>query len=265
MASRIVERGTWIFILVFSVCYMVVTHAAKPLWSIIADAAYPPVVSLSATNSVFIQYTITNQSLKTHKLAMRPIVGISQITTAGTCASSFVLRAQQSCILRLFVNGTILSHSIYGGPIVCQEGSALQCYQPSEAQLLNITLIPIARYLITPSADAHGMITPDSPQSVVAGSTLNFTAVPNAGYQVDQWLVDNGVAQRGGSTYVLNNINKNHTVEVSFTRQGTLYAGMLDGTVHYSSDNGSTWSTTTPPSPTSVVNGAPVLRPIALR
>ena len=36
-----------------------------------------------------------------------------------------------------------------------------------------------ASYIITPSADSHGGISPSSPQTVSVGSTLSFVAVPD--------------------------------------------------------------------------------------
>ena len=71
---------------------------------------------------------------------MRGITGISQNTTPGNCANPFTLGYQQSCTLTLTVDSSSLQGSVVGGPVVCQQGNALQCYQPSAADLLNITL-----------------------------------------------------------------------------------------------------------------------------
>jgi len=71
-------------------------------------------------------------------------------------------------------------------------------------------------FTVTPSADANGAITPNAPQSVNYGANLTFTASPNPGYQVDSWLLDDNVAQRGGTQYSLGNIAASHTVRVTF-------------------------------------------------
>lgn len=229
-------------------------YATNPLWTVTPSPYYSPTFSISPGGSANIKYTITNQSRKSHTLVMKAIKGITQITSGGACPAVFTLAYQQSCTLDLLVNGSQLAGNIRGGPVVCQQGSMLECYQPALANALNITLIPIARYLITPTAAVNGTITPNKPQTVLAGSDLTFTATPAAGYQVDQWLVDNGLAQKGGTTFTLPHIEASHTVEATFTRAGTLYAGAANGSVYFSMDNGLTWNPTTIPSSGFAVN-----------
>ena len=55
---------------------------------------------------------------------------------------------QQSCILSLAINGSALTGDIPGGPIVCQQGNANQCYQPSAANSLRITKGSAADYTV---------------------------------------------------------------------------------------------------------------------
>ena len=71
-------------------------------------------------------------------------------------------------------------------------------------------------YTITPSAGANGTIAPATPQTVVYGGSVTFTAVANNGYQVDSWYLDTVVAQASGTTYILNNVSANHAVKVTF-------------------------------------------------
>jgi len=76
---------------------------------------------------------------------------------------------------------------------------------------------------VTPIAGSNGTISPNLPQCFgnggCGGSTETFTATPNAGYTVYQWLVDNQVEQAGGLTYTLSNILASHTVQVTFKQQ----------------------------------------------
>lgn len=234
--------------------FISLSHAGAPVWTFTADAYYVPTVSITSVGTATIKYVVTNQSSKTHTLVMQPIAGITQITTAGNCPNPFTLAYRQSCTLNLSVNGAALTNDVKSGPVVCQQGSTLQCYQPNAASVLNITRIPIAQYVITPSANANGTIAPSTPQTVLAGSNLTFTATPNANYNVDQWIVDNGIAQKGGSTFTLTNIIANHTVEVTFAIKGSIYSGTLSGLLYFSTDNGLTWSTTSTPSSGFAVN-----------
>lgn len=118
---------------------MPVTHAGTPLWTF--KALTPTTVLVPVNSSATIQYSVTNQSKKTHTLVMTPIIGISQITTAGNCPNPFTLSYQQSCTLTLSITGSKLQGKVIGGPEVCQNGSPLQCYQPC-GNSLNITPIP---------------------------------------------------------------------------------------------------------------------------
>lgn len=81
------------------------------------------------------------------------------------------------------------------------------------------------QYTITPSAGPNGLINPDEPVVVNSGGSQEFTAIPNNGYQVNIWFQDEFVAQYGGTTYTLSNIQSNHIVHVTFkTAQYTITA-----------------------------------------
>lgn len=73
---------------------------------------------------------------------MNPIQGVSQNTIgSGVCASAFALASGQSCLLNLHLDGSLInSFGIQGGPMVCVQGSALECYQPNAADSLDITI-----------------------------------------------------------------------------------------------------------------------------
>ena len=72
---------------------------------------------------------------------MTPITGITQTTTGvGVCGNPFTLPTKgSSCTLSLQVSGSQLTGPITDGPIICEQGSALQCYRPSYADNLNIS------------------------------------------------------------------------------------------------------------------------------
>ena len=69
---------------------------------------------------------------------------------------------------------------------------------------------------VTSSAGSHGTVDPDGETWVVSGSDLLFTATPEAGYEVDQWFVDDNAVQIGGTEYTLSAITEDHTVSVTF-------------------------------------------------
>ena len=72
-------------------------------------------------------------------------------------------------------------------------------------------------YTISASAGSGGSISPNGTFTKNAGDNQAFTASPSANYVVNQWLVDSGVVQTGGTSYTLYNIQAGHTVQVTFT------------------------------------------------
>lgn len=73
---------------------------------------------------------------------MTPQTGITQTTTGvGICNNPFTLPSKgSSCTLSLQVQGSQLTHSITDGPLVCERGSASQCYRPGPSNVLNINV-----------------------------------------------------------------------------------------------------------------------------
>ena len=116
-------------------------YASVPLWT------FEPLTSTTLTvpenGAAIVQYRITNQSSKPHALIMKPIQGITQITTGlGVCGARFELRSKNSCILSLQINGNQLVRPITDGPVVCNQGNINQCYRPEAANILRIIQNP---------------------------------------------------------------------------------------------------------------------------
>ncbi len=111
-------------------------EAGSPLWTFTPLTA--TTLSIPSNGTATIQYQITNQSRSTHTLTMNPITGVTQNIGGGYCGNPFTLAYQQSCVLNLTVNGSAIPSHLAGGPVVCQQGSGLQCYQPSASDVLNL-------------------------------------------------------------------------------------------------------------------------------
>jgi len=71
------------------------------------------------------------------------------------------------------------------------------------------------KYTVTPSAGAHGGISPPAPQSVAAGENLLFTITADPGYHVADVLVD-GASVGARSSYQFTNVQAGHTISASF-------------------------------------------------
>ncbi|WP_454784196.1 hypothetical protein [Legionella sp. WA2024007413] len=142
---------------VFAETHVSTTQASNPLWTFVPNAKFPPKVTVSPTGTATIKYTLTNQSKKPKILIMSPINGIKQVTTGtGNCSNPFSLGSKQSCTLTLEVIGSELVGNISGGPVVCNQGNRLQCYQPSSTNSLNITQGKATRFYVNGHNSTNG-------------------------------------------------------------------------------------------------------------
>ncbi|MFV0821798.1 hypothetical protein [Legionella micdadei] len=132
-------------------------EAGIPLWKFTPDPNFPPRLSLSSAGTAIVKYIVTNQSQKTHTLVMQPMNGISQIPLGtGSCIDPFTLGYQQSCTLVLQVDGSELVDNVFAGPVVCSQGSTLQCYQPGSADSLFITREEAIKLYVNGSLPTNG-------------------------------------------------------------------------------------------------------------
>jgi len=147
---------------------MTVAYAGNPLWTFTPDAGFPPKVSVSSTGTATVKYTVSNQSTKKHTLVIQPQQGVSQ---SGPCQ----LNPKGTCTLTLTITGSKLpAHGFSGGPVLCQANpdgtpNPNQCYQPSQANSLNITVNSVANLVSI-------AVTPANP-SIAKGTTQQFTAI----------------------------------------------------------------------------------------
>jgi len=81
---------------------------------------------------------------------------------------------------------------------------------------VKVTFKALPTYTLTPSVGSNGVITPNTPQTVLCGANFTFIAAANAGYTVDSWYLDNARTQNGGTQYPLANVTANHTLLVIF-------------------------------------------------
>ena len=128
-------------IMTFLLSITALSYSGTPLWTLTPLTATTLLVASNNTETV--QYTVTNTSRRVHTLSMQSIIGIAQTTTgSGVCGNPFILPPNASCTLSLQVNGSQISASINDGPIICEQGSTLQCYRPAPSNILHITQTP---------------------------------------------------------------------------------------------------------------------------
>lgn len=126
--------------------------APQPKFTVVPAVANSNVIRMFNSATVTVIYRVTNQTKLARTFTMSPITGVSHVNGGpGSCAKPFILAAGQSCLLHLEIKGSeIPLNGHFGGPKICRmnaDGSAdpFLCSQPSQANSLNITIIPDSR------------------------------------------------------------------------------------------------------------------------
>lgn len=167
--------------------FMVISpaYAAFPLWTFAPNIDYPPQISINPSHSAtiaYVVYTVQNQSSKAKSLVMKPIPGIEQ---SFPCHLAPIGQPGSRCSLVLAITGNALPiGGVHSGPFLCQSNSngtpnPNQCYQPSSADRLNITLAkPSAG--VTVSVDPFILLMADnSTGTVIVTNNANSSAPAN--------------------------------------------------------------------------------------
>lgn len=191
--------------------------------AIVATSPFPSSVPVSSVASA--TYTVVNISSKI-KLTIKDCSrfpkgsGLSLVYT--TCGNP--MGPGESCDIRLKLQAPKIPQRISAKLKVWAKPTLDFLAYP-----LMITVIPIPKYTITPSASDGGTISPNTPQIVESGDKLTFTAIPSPTYKIKQWRVDGVVVQDGGASYTLENITSNHTVNVTFVHSSQVAIGFSSG------------------------------------
>ena len=83
---------------------------------------------------------------------------------------------------------------------------------------ISATFVAVPTYTITSSAGANGSISPTPSATVQEGQNQTFTITPDAGYVIDDVLVDGG-SVGAVSSYTFTNVTANGTISASFAEE----------------------------------------------
>ncbi|MHC4230777.1 MAG: InlB B-repeat-containing protein, partial [Planctomycetota bacterium] len=109
-------------------------------------------------------------------------------------------------------------HWSVDGEVVQWEGSGFTLSDIQDDHSVTV-LFGQVDYAITATAGPGGSVSPKN-VGVTSGGNYTFTATPDAGYEVDTWFMDSGVAQTGGATYeVRGPIYEDHAIHVTFKKK----------------------------------------------
>lgn len=69
-----------------------------------------------------------------------------------------------------------------------------------------------------------GTVSPTGTVEIIDGASQTFTATPTTGNYIKYWKLDGVIVQYGGTSYILQAVTADHTVEVTFATPRTIKA-----------------------------------------
>ena len=112
------------------------------------------------------------------------------------------------------------------GHAVAFEGTSYRLFEVAEDTTLRVTFkedagaTPAVTHVITAVAGLHGSIAPSGACKVVQGDSQLFQFKPHRGFEVDAVLVDGVRVQDPGTSYLFENVEGDHRIEVTFRVEG---------------------------------------------
>jgi len=150
-------------------------------------------------------------------------------TVTGLTAGGLVLQDNGGDNLAIAANATAFAFAVpvaygsaYAATVLTQPAgqicsvSAGAGVATADVTAVKVICSVIVRYTVTPISGANGSIAPNAVSLVNSGASQSYTATPDSGYAVNQWLLDGSLVQTGGAVYTLVNITANHTIEATF-------------------------------------------------
>ena len=165
-------------------CLITAAQAGEPVWSFTPNPSFPPTASVSPTGTASVMYTVSNNSSKAHNLVLKPQTGVSQ---NGPCVLGPKGSGSASCTLSLTISGSAVPASgLFGGPVLCQANldgtpGSNQCYQPSKANSLAITIAQGAPILSASTANLALSVTGLTLNGLPSGQARVITITRSCG------------------------------------------------------------------------------------
>ena len=122
--------------------------------------------------------------------------------------------------------GYTIAQVLIDGAAVMPPPSSYTFNDVYQAHTIAVTFTPVADYTIKATAGTGGMISPSGAVSVKTGTNQNFIITPQAGYNIQQVLVDGSPLAIKNTVspmrYVFSKVEAAHSISASFTKAGTI-------------------------------------------
>ncbi|MCL2511885.1 MAG: T9SS type A sorting domain-containing protein, partial [Bacteroidales bacterium] len=165
--------------------------------------------NVTATHTISVTFKIKAYTITAIAGANGSITPSGDVTVNCDANQTFSFSPANSCyeIDQVLVNGVNNPVAVVSGTYTFENVTA--------THTISVTF-KIKTYIITATAGANGSITPSGDVTVDCGGSVTFTATPNSCKEVNQWIVNGTPVQTGGTTCIIENVQVNTTVEVTF-------------------------------------------------
>lgn len=236
----------------------VISDASTYLWDLLTyPGFFPPETTNNLSINVIGQYNNVDtlaQGYAPIAPALKPSVRVAY--SSKTPGIPMIFGAIYDLAQRFF----FWADNIGITPLILQSSTATEyAFDVTVESTVPTIPPPIVTRTITASAGAGGAISPNGAVSVNNGQNQTFTITPNAGYQINDVLVD-GVSAGAVASYSFTNVTADHTIAASFKRlegvweevsppaaikkiagEGNLVCALSAGTLFFSPNNGNIW------------------------
>jgi len=179
--------------------------------------------------------TLSNLSLSTGTLSPAFLSGVCAYSAmvSNSVTGLTVTPTANDTTATVTVNGTAVANGAVSNPInlsigentvtvevTAQDGTTTQTYTVTvtRAQAVSSGGSSTVYYTITASASAGGIISPSGSASAKYGSNKTYTITADAGYEIENVLVD-GLSVGKVLSYTFDNVKKTHSIAASFKKK----------------------------------------------
>jgi uncharacterized repeat protein (TIGR02543 family) len=216
-----------------------VTYGSSQMFSIVPDVGYhtDSVLVNGANKGVLSDYTFVNVQGDSMIAAYFSINTYTITATAGANGSispaGSVMVPHFSTPQFVFTpNSGYHVDSVIVDGVYVPDSTAHYTFASIAASHMIHVVFAINQYTISPSAGLNGQVSPNTPQNVAHGASMQFVFIPNTGYHVDSVLVDGVNYPDSTSHYTFQNVSGNHTIHVTFAiNTYTLVVNAVNGSV----------------------------------
>jgi len=192
------------------VSFTITPNPGYHLVNVTIDGHSVGAVTLYAFTNITTDHTI-NAVFAVNTYTITPTAGAGGSITPGT-AVTLNYSSSQTFTIAPLPGYHVVDVAVDGRSI---GAVSLYAFQQITANHTITASFAINTYILTPTTNAGGTVTPPTPQTVNHGSNATFAITPNPGYHLTNVTID-GISTGAVSRYTFTNVITHHTLNATF-------------------------------------------------